>query len=113
MKHQSVPFMRISIVFSLLFFAVLTLTSCQEVLDEITFTVTITNNSSEDLEMWLQVDGSAFEKSTDLTAGQSTAGSFYVADVEYVYEARKDDGTVYATRTFKQSNTTDQTWDIN
>jgi len=92
--------------------SVLIFSSCGEVIDEITYKVTINNNSALDLEMWLSVDGSAFELSTEIAAGGSSDASFYVANAEYSYEAREADGDVYATRVFKQSDTTDQIWDI-
>ena len=102
-----------SVLIGLLLMFTLSFSSCEKVLDEITYTITINNNSTENLELWLQVDGSAFEKSTEVASGESTSSSFFVANAEYVYEARQSDGSVYQTKTFKQSDQTDQVWDIN
>ena len=96
----------------MLFSSAQSFTSCEDIIEEITYKVTINNNSSVDLEMWLSVDGSAFEFSTEIASGGSSDASFYVADAEYRYEARQSDGSVFTTRTFKQSDTADQTWEI-
>jgi hypothetical protein len=91
-----------------------TFSSCKEALEEITYSVTINNNSSQDVDIWLSVNGGAFEKTPEgIDAGASRTSSFYVLDTDYSYEARVVGGTdVISEFAFNQSDDSDLTWNI-
>ena len=107
---------RKSVIIALVFVAgTILFSSCSEVIEEITYTITINNNSSETLELWLSVDSGTYELApgATLAPGESISPSLFVANTRYEYQARRSDGTVYTSRVFEQNDTTDQVWDIN
>ena len=99
----------VTVLTGLMFFS-----SCEEALEEITYSVTINNNSSQDVDIWLSVDGGAFEKTpAGMAAGESRTSSFYVINTDYSYEARVAGGTdVVSEYAFNQATKADLTWNI-
>lgn len=98
-------------VLSLILFLT-TFTACEKVLEQITYSVTINNNSTQDVDIWLSVDGGTFEKTpAGMTAGESRTSSFYVVNLDYSYEARVGT-TVISEYAFKQTVQENLIWNI-
>ena len=114
MITKNLPFMTRTLLVAALLITVSSLNSCKEALEEITYSVTINNNSSQNVDIWLSVDGGAFEKTpAGLNAGESRTSSFYVIDTDYSYEARVAGGTdVISEFAFNQTSKADLTWNI-
>ncbi len=84
----------------------------KDAVDSVTYKINITNNTDEALTIFESVDDSAFEEATTIDAGAS-ANVTGVIDSKIELEARNADGTVVASRTYNQSDDTDQAWEIN
>lgn len=82
----------------------------EEAVDEVTFKVTIINNTAEELDVFWNIDNGGFEKAG--TVGPN-GGTFEVRpvtiDVDNVIEVRKADGTVVASGSYNQPDDTDRT----
>ncbi len=89
-------------------------TGCKEVIDEVSFTVTVVNNTSEELTVFWNIDNGGF-----LEAGKvaPNGGTFEVRpvtiDTDNEIEVRKSDGTVVASGSYNQPDTTDRTLTVN
>ena len=82
----------------------------EEAVDEVTFKVTVINNTAEDLTVFWNIDNGGFEEAGTVGAN---GGTFVVQpvtiNVDNVIEVRKDDGTVVASGSYNQPDDTDRT----
>jgi len=93
---------------------ILSFSSCkeeiEEAIDEVTFKVTVINNTAEELTIFWNIDNDGFKEAGKVAAN---GGTFEVKPVtvntDNVIEVRKDDGTVMATGSYNQPDDTDQT----
>jgi hypothetical protein len=92
---------------------VFSMSSCEEVITEITFPVVVNNNTSDDLTIFESVDDSDFFSIGEVPAGFSVKEKGFIVDADYVLEARNDNGDVIATTTFNQPENNERTWTIN
>ena len=95
--------------------SILTFSSCDEVedaVDDVTYSITIRNNTDMTLVIFESVDDSDFEEATTVNSGDS-GKVVGVVDSKVELEARDRDGNVVASETYNQSEDTDQTWEIN
>ena len=95
-------------------FLLILFTGCEEVLEEVTFKVTVVNNTSDELNVYWNIDDAGFEKAGEVSPN---GGTFVVKpvtiDTDNEIEVRKDDGTVVASGSYNQSETTDRTLTVN
>ena len=86
----------------------------EEAIDEVTFKVTVINNTADQLTVFWNIDNDGF-----LEAGKVDAngGTFVVnpvtINIDNVIEVRKDDGTVAASGSYNQPDDTDRTLTVN
>ena len=93
---------------------ILSFSSCkeeiEEAIDEVTFTVTVINNTAEELTVFWNIDNDGFEEAGKVA---SNGGTFEVKPVtintDNVIEVRQDDGTVVASGSYNQPDDTDRT----
>jgi hypothetical protein len=82
----------------------------EEAVDEVTFKVTVINNTAEELDVFWNIDNGGFEKAG--TVGPN-GGTFEVRpvtiDVDNVIEVRNAEGTVLASGSYNQPDDTDRT----
>jgi hypothetical protein len=91
---------------------VLFLFSCKDdgIIDQVTFKVTVVNNTADELTVFWNIDNSGFEQAGKVSPN---GGSFDVQpvtiDTDNVIEVRQDDGTVVASGSYNQPDDTDRT----
>ena len=100
-----------------LFAILLAFNNCKEVeeaVDEVTFKVTVVNNTNDELTVFWNIDNGGFEEAGKVGAN---GGTFVVQpltiNVDNVIEVRKDDGTVMASGSYNQPDDTDRTLTVN
>jgi hypothetical protein len=87
--------------------------SCEEALEEISFGVCIQNDTAENLRIFLSVDGEMSEEVITVNSGSRMELIGYVADVEYTFEAkRQDDLVVVDSLVVNQTEIKDVNWRI-
>ena len=95
-------------------FLLISFTGCKKVIDEVTFKVTVINNTSEELTVFWNIDNGGFLEAGNVAPN---GGTFVVQpvtiDTDNEIEVRKDDGTVVASGSYNQSDTTDRTLTVN
>lgn len=84
--------------------------SCED--SFLTYSITLFNNTTDDLNIYEKGLNSSFHKIGEVEANTSATEKGFVIDVEYTLEVRKHDGTVVQTRVFNQGHDSDKEWII-
>jgi hypothetical protein len=82
----------------------------EEAVDEVSFKVTVVNNTADQLDVYWNIDNGGFEKAGTV---EPNGGTFEVRpitiNVDNVIEVRNAEGTVLASGSYNQPDDTDRT----
>lgn len=106
--------MKLFKIFTLLSF-ILILSSCdkiEEAIEEVSFKVTIVNNTADELTVFWNIDNGGFEEAGKVSANGTFVVQPVTINVDNVIEVRKGDGTVVGSGSYNQPENTDRTLTI-
>ena len=91
----------------------ISVSSCNDIVDALTYEVVVTNNTAEELVIFESLNSSIFANIGTVPVGETVKEKGFLIDANYTLEARNLAGDVVATTTFKQENDNERTWAVN
>ena len=112
MKREFKINLRTILIGMMLAFGSVAMTSCEDIVDAISYDVVVTNNTAEDLQILESLNSGEFVSIGDVPANGSVKEKGFIKDANYRLQAKNATGDVVASTSFKHSSGDQRTWTI-